>query len=114
MAAASLLVENRLAIPLRARYAEDRLAAAYERGVRQLVVLGAGLDTFALRRPEALEGVEVYEVDHPAMQGWKRARLEALGWPAPAHLHFAPCDFEKERSADALAATRFDASRPPS
>lgn len=64
----------------RSRFAEDRLANAVERGVRQYVLLGAGLDTFAYRNPFA---IRVFEVDHPATQGWKRQLLEEAGIAPP-------------------------------
>src|ERR1700761_7725292 len=69
----------RLFIAARTRFAEDALAAAVARGVRQLVVLGAGLDTFAYRNPHEAASLVVFEVDHPATQGWKRARLADAG-----------------------------------
>jgi methyltransferase (TIGR00027 family) len=98
----------RIFIAVRTRFAEDALAAAYERGVRQLVVLGAGLDTYAYRG--ALRGrLRIWEVDHPATQTWKRERLAAAGIPLPATLAFAPVDFERETLAEGLAAARFDA-----
>ncbi|MEO6029982.1 MAG: SAM-dependent methyltransferase [Candidatus Binatia bacterium] len=87
---------------LRHRWAEDRLALAVERGVRQLVLLGAGLDTLALRRPDLTERIRVFEVDHPDTQRWKRARLEELGLAAP-HVTYVPVDFEREQLADRLA-----------
>ena len=62
-------------LAVRSRYAEDQLARAVERGVRQYVVLGAGLDTFAYRNPFRSAGLHVFEVDHPATQEWKRAQL---------------------------------------
>src|SRR6266404_1449085 len=60
------------------------------RGVRQVVVLGAGLDTFSLRNPFAGEGVRVFEVDYPATQAWKRERLKQAGLEMPPSLTFAP------------------------
>ncbi|HPG24129.1 MAG: class I SAM-dependent methyltransferase [Spirochaetaceae bacterium] len=103
-----ILAENRLFITLRARYAEDRLRAAHAQGVRQYVLLGAGLDSFAFRRPAALSDVTIYEVDHPSTQDWKRARLEELGWPIPENVHFVPCDFERRRASEVLRAAGFD------
>jgi len=105
-------LENRLFIPLRARYAEDRLAEAYRAGVRQLVVLGAGLDSYAFRKPAEQSALCVYEVDHPSTQGWKTDRIAALGWEIPEALHFVPCDFESTRVSEALQATSFDTSAP--
>ena len=74
----------RLFIAARSRFSEDILAASVARGARQIVVLGAGLDTFSLRNPHEGEGVRVYEVDYPATQGWKRERLKEAGLAIPA------------------------------
>ena len=92
-----ILLENRIFLPLRARYVEDRLRDAYAQGVRQLVILGAGLDSFAFRQPADLPGLSVFEIDHPSMQSWKRARIDGLGWTLPPNLRMVPCDFEKTR-----------------
>jgi methyltransferase (TIGR00027 family) len=102
----------RLFIAARSRFSEDTLAACVARGVRQVVVLGAGLDTFSLRNPHAGQGVRVFEVDHPATQGWKRARLKQAGLAVPASLTFAPVDFERQSLADGLKAAVFQADRP--
>ncbi|MFD8379532.1 class I SAM-dependent methyltransferase [Streptomyces sp. NPDC059679] len=102
----------RLFIAARSRFAEDHLAAAVARGVRQLVVLGAGLDTFAYRNPHEAAGLAVFEVDHPATQEWKRERLSGAGIPLPPSLTFAPVDFERESLGDGLAAAGFDPARP--
>ncbi|MEZ4279057.1 MAG: class I SAM-dependent methyltransferase [Myxococcota bacterium] len=111
-----ILRENRLFLPFRARYAEDLVARAHAEGVRQLVVLGAGLDSFALRRPAALADLRVFEVDHPATQRWKRRRLEAIGDSLPDSLApslvFVECDFEKMALADALRGSAFRADAP--
>jgi methyltransferase (TIGR00027 family) len=102
----------RLFIAARTRFAEDALAAAVARGVRQLVVLGAGLDTFAYRNPHAAEGLAAFEVDHPSTQAWKRERLAQAGIvPAPG-LTYAPVDFESATVADGLAAAGFDPAQP--
>lgn len=100
----------RLFIAARSRFSEGALAACVARGVRQLVVLGAGLDTFSLRNPHA--GVRVFEVDYPATQEWKRERLEQAGFAMPDTLTFAPVDFERQSLADGLAAAGFQADRP--
>ncbi len=102
----------RLFIAARTRFAEDALAAAVARGVRQLVLLGAGLDTFGCRNPYQAEGLVVFEVDHPATQAWKRVRLAEAGIVPPASLVFAPVDFERDSLAEGLAAAGFDADRP--
>ena len=102
----------RLFIAARSRFAEESLAAVVARGVRQYVVLGAGLDTFAHRNPFAAEGLRVFEVDYPATQLWKQRRLADAGLVAPASLTFAPVDFERQTLADGLAAAGFDAVAP--
>jgi len=102
----------RLFIAARSRFSEDTLAACVGRGVRQIVVLGAGLDTFSLRNPHAGQGVRVFEVDYPATQGWKRERLRQAGLAIPASLTFAPVDFERQSLADGLKAAVFHADRP--
>jgi len=100
----------RLFIAVRTRFAEDALAAAIARGVRQLVILGAGLDTYAYRAVVG-EGFRIFEVDHPATQAWKRQRLAEAAIPVPGTLTFAPVDFERETLADGLEAVGFDSSR---
>ena len=92
----------------RSRFAEDELALAVAQGVRQYVVLGAGLDTFAYRNPHS--GLRVFEVDHPATQAWKRERLEAAGIAIPTSLTFAPIDFDRRTLADGLGQSGFNGS----
>ena len=100
----------RLFISVRTRFAEDALAAAVERGVQQLVVLGAGLDTYAYRSPFG-DRLRIFEVDHPATQAWKRERLAEAAISVPPCLTFAPVDFENETLADGLHAASFDSSK---
>jgi methyltransferase (TIGR00027 family) len=95
---------------VRSRYSEDELAAAVARGVRQYVVLGAGLDTFAWRNP--WPDLHVFEVDFPATQHWKRQRLANVGMDVPSTLTFAPVDFESQTLADGLRAAGFRTDRP--
>ncbi len=102
----------RLFIAARSRFSEDALAACVARGVRQVVVLGAGLDTFSLRNPYADLGVRVFEVDYPATQQWKRERLNEAGLAIPGSLTFAPVDFERQSLADGLKAAGFRLDRP--
>lgn len=101
-------------LAVRSRYAEDQLARAVERQdglkVRQYVVLGAGLDTFAYRNP--FSGLHVFEVDHPATQEWKRGRLEEAHISIPNDVAFAPVDFEREPLEQGLLRAGFDAQRP--
>ncbi|MCA1845951.1 MAG: SAM-dependent methyltransferase [Actinobacteria bacterium] len=97
---------------IRHRLLVDRIPVLHERGVRQLVVLGAGLDTTAFNPRANLEGWKVFEVDEPATQQWKRARLADLGRKLPPELIFAPCDFEVTGVLEALQAVGFDQTRP--
>jgi methyltransferase (TIGR00027 family) len=101
----------RIFIAARTRFAEDALASAVERGVRQLVVLGAGLDTYAYRGA-LRDSLRVFEVDHPATQAWKRERLAEALIPLPVSLIFAPIDFEHQTLSDGLAAAGFDPGKP--
>lgn len=97
----------------RARYAEDALERAIdEAGVRQLVLLGAGNDSFLLRRPDLLERIRVFEVDHPDSQDEKREKLRALGFGEHPNARFVAVDFEKEPAGAALARQGFDAALP--
>lgn len=100
----------RLFIAVRTRFAEDALNVAFDRGVRQVVVLGAGLDTYAYRSPTR-DGVRIFEVDHPATQAWKRERLAHAEIPEPSWLTFAPIDFERQTLSQGLATAGFDPSR---
>jgi methyltransferase (TIGR00027 family) len=100
----------RIFIAVRTRFAEDALAAAVERGVRQVVVLGAGLDTYAYRNT-LRDRLRIFEVDHPATQAWKRQRLADAAIPIPNSLTFAPIDFEHQTLAEGLAAAGFDSSQ---
>ena len=95
---------------VRSRYSEDELAASVARGVRQFVVLGAGLDTFAWRNP--FPDLRVFEVDFPATQHWKKQRLANVGMEPPASLTFAPVDFESQTLAEGLSAAGFQTDQP--
>jgi methyltransferase (TIGR00027 family) len=106
------LMIPRAAVLLRSRYAEDLLAQALEQDVGQFVILGAGLDTIAFRQPAFARGLEIYEVDHPATQVWKRERLAASGVVVPDNLHWVPIDFEQQTLAAGLRDAGFDALRP--
>ena len=95
---------------VRSRYSEDGLAEAVTRGVRQYVVLGAGLDTFAWRNP--WKDLRVFEVDFPATQRWKRQRVANTGMGEPPALTFAPVDFESQTLHDGLRAAGFCEENP--
>lgn len=95
----------------RARFSEDTLHAAIARGVRQYVIVGAGLDTFALRQPELADRLTVFELDHPASQNLKRKLIERIG-PVPRNLEFVEADFERESVGEALQKSCFDPAEP--
>lgn len=95
----------------RARYAEDMLARALQAGVDQYVLLGAGLDTFAMRHRNLPKSVRVYEMDHPETQAWKRERLTQIGGELPAGLEFVAIDFEREAIAEALRRSSYRSDR---
>lgn len=97
---------------MRHRYAEDELGEAFQHGISQYVILGAGLDPFAYQCPDAMQRLHIYEVDHPPTQQWKRQRLEELGIPIPANLTFIPIDFEVQTLAEGMAASDFKHKEP--
>lgn len=97
-------------IAVRSRYAEDQLEEAYRRGVRQYVVLGAGLDTFAYRNP--FPDLRVFEIDHPDTQAWKRQLLSARGISLPQSLTFVPVDFEQQTLAQGVESSGFKPGNP--
>jgi len=103
----------RASIVARGRLVEDLVSEQMQRGVGQYVILGAGLDTFAQRRPDLASRLQVFEVDQPGTQAWKRQRLIDLGYGVPEWLHLVPVDFETGQSwLDALAGAGFDARQP--
>jgi methyltransferase (TIGR00027 family) len=103
----------RASIVARARYIEDLVEQQAGRGVSQYVILGAGLDTFAQRRPQIASGLKLFEVDKPGTQAWKRQRLIDLGFGIPTWLQFVPVDFEAGGSWwEQLIAAGFDNSKP--
>jgi methyltransferase (TIGR00027 family) len=102
----------RASIVARARFIEDLVIEQAGRGVGQYVLLGAGLDTFAQRRPQIASRLTVFEVDRPGPQAWKRQRLIELGFGIPEWLSLVPVDFEAGGSwRDELARAGFDAGR---
>jgi methyltransferase (TIGR00027 family) len=99
----------RASVIARSRYAEDQLTAAIVRGATQYVILGAGLDTYAYR--SAQSQLRVFEVDHPATQAWKHARLETAGIAIPSSLTLVPTDFEEQTLCSALQSSGFQRDR---
>jgi methyltransferase (TIGR00027 family) len=103
----------RASIVARARFIEDLVVEQAGRGVQQYVILGAGLDSFAQRRPDIASRLTVFEVDPPGPQTWKRKRLLELGFGVPDWLRFVPVDFEAGDSwRQRLVAEGFDQSKP--
>jgi methyltransferase (TIGR00027 family) len=102
----------RASIVARARFIEDLVTEQADHGVGQYVLLGAGLDTFAQRRPEIASRMTVFEVDQPGPQAWKRHRLVELGFGVPEWLRLVPVDFETTSWWDGLLANGFDAAKP--
>jgi methyltransferase (TIGR00027 family) len=106
-----VLMGTRLAVTTRARYAEDRLADAIARGIKQYVILGAGLDTFAYRSTLAA-GLAVYEVDEPDTSAWKREVLDAAGVAVTAGVRFVPADLVHVPLMEHLVEAGLDLERP--
>jgi methyltransferase (TIGR00027 family) len=103
----------RASIVARARFIDDLVIECAGRGVAQYVILGAGLDTFAQRRPDIASRLRIFEVDRPGPQQWKRQRLIELGFGSPSWLRFVPIDFEAADPCwNTLSAAGFDAEQP--
>ena len=108
----------RAAIVARARFVEDLVAEQAGHGVDQYVLLGAGLDTFAQRKPDIAARLRIFEVDQPGPQAWKRRRLTELGYEIPDWLRLVPVDFESGGAGahgawwEGLTAAGFDPRRP--
>ena len=102
----------RAIVVARSRFVEDELSIAINRGIRQYVILGAGLDTFAYRNPHSSIGLRVFEVDYPSTQEWKRQKLDSAKIPIPETLTFAPIDFENQALADQLGEAGFRTDEP--
>ena len=102
----------RATLVARSRFVEDELARCVTTGVRQYVLLGAGLDTFAYRDPYRGKGLRVFEVDHPGTQGWKQQLLAEAGIAVPSSLTFVPLDFERDNLGSALRQAGFRVDQP--
>lgn len=99
-------------VVLRSRYAEDCLAQAVSIGIRQFVLLGAGLDTFTYRQPTWAAPLRIFEVDHPGSQHAKIQRIKDAGIPIPSNVEFVPADFERQSLRETLQQSSFDFSAP--
>ena len=101
-----------LAFAIRTRFVEDAIAAAIQEGIGQYVILGAGLDSFAYRRPELSRRLKIFEVDRAASQAWKRSRLEKLQIAIPVSVAFIPLDHETDDLRAGLVDAGFDPTAP--
>jgi methyltransferase (TIGR00027 family) len=99
-------------VVLRSRFAEDRLAAAVQRGVSQYVILGAGFDTFAFRQPDWAKSLKIFEIDHPDTQLVKRSFLTKASLDLPANVRFAQIDFEHESLLEGLCRHHVSVEEP--
>ena len=102
----------RASVVARARLIEDFVVNLNQQGIGQYVILGAGLDTFAQRRPEAVSPLHIFEIDQPDTLAWKEQRLNEIGLGMADDLHFVPVDFETSSWWEQLLAAGFDTSRP--
>jgi len=102
----------RASIVARARFVEDLIIEQSKRGIDQYIILGAGLDTFAQRRPDIASKLQIYEIDQPHTLVWKQQRLIDLGFGVSDHLHFVPVDFEISSWWDELLKAGFDINKP--
>lgn len=103
-AAEAVVRDGMMCVCARSRIVEDHLAASLARGMKQLIILGAGLDSTAYRCSHITADLQMYEVDYPATQAWKHERLAAAGASIPRNLTFVPFDFERQTLAQALSA----------
>jgi methyltransferase (TIGR00027 family) len=103
----------RAGVVIRARFVEDLVTERVAEDVEQYVILGAGIDTFAQRRPEIASRLQIFEIDQPDSQAWKKQRLIELGFEIPKELHLVPVDFEVDDAwLDHLVAAGFNSSKP--
>ncbi len=119
LASPSTIVENFLLtspaytnVILRTRYTEDALKAAVSRGIRQYVIIGAGFDSFALRRPDFAAALDIFEIDHPATQTMKTRRIAECGITLPDSVHFIAADLADRSVAEALLGSPYRADVP--
>jgi methyltransferase (TIGR00027 family) len=105
-------LQHRAMFTLRSRFTEDRLASAAARGVRQYVMLGAGLETFPWRQPELARDMQIFFSDHPASLSWTKDRFRDRGLAAPSNLTFVPADLKERRLGQRLADCGFEHDAP--
>ena len=102
----------RASIVARARFVDDLIIEQSNHGITQYVILGAGLDTFAQRKPDIASKLRIYEIDQPATLNWKQQRLIELGFGVPEYLHFVPVNFETSSWWEELLKAGFDINKP--
>lgn len=102
----------RASVVARARLIEDFVVKQNQQGIGQYVILGAGLDTFAQRKPKSVYPLQIFEIDQPDTLAWKEQRLNETGLDIPDNLHFVPVDFETSSWWEQLLAAGFDTSKP--
>jgi methyltransferase (TIGR00027 family) len=102
----------RASVVARSRFIEDLIVEQTKQGISQYVILGAGLDTFAQRRPDIASKLQIYEIDQPVTLGWKQQRLTELGFGVPNYLHFVPVNFETSSWWEELLKAGFDTTKP--
>lgn len=102
----------RASIVARARFVEDLIIEQSKEGIAQYVILGAGLDTLAERRPDIASKLQIFEIDQPETLAWKEMRLKELGYDIPSSLHFVAVDFETSSWWDELLRSGFDVTKP--
>jgi len=96
----------------RSRYAEESFEKAFDNDISQYVLLGAGMDSFAMRHPELEKAVKIYEVDYPGTQEWKMKKLSENSFTLPSNVVYIPMDFEKESLAQVLTSSPFQNEHP--
>lgn len=101
-----------MCVVMRARYAEQALERAVANGIRQYVIIGAGMDSFAFRRPDLLQEIDAFEIDHPVTQRKKLERIAKAGLEVPKSHHFVASDLSQVSMVEALAGSAFDMSKP--
>ncbi len=99
-------------IVMRARYGEDYLKSAIDRGIDQYVIVGAGYETLSIRRHDLMANLTLYELDQPATQAMKHKRIRQAGITTPENAHYVAVDLNEETLRDALERTNFDFSKP--
>lgn len=102
----------RASIVARSRFLEDLIAEQSKQGIKQYVILGSGLDTFAQRRTDIAANLQIYEIDQSDTLAWKEQRLNELGFGIPDYLHFVPVNFETSSWWKELSKTNFDFKKP--